>query len=256
MRKALIGHTGFVGSNLAAQMRFDASYNSANIESIEGESFDLIACAGAPGAKWLANQQPKKDAEGLSRLMHSLARARADHIVLISTVDVYPAPREVDEETPIDPAAASAYGRHRLELEDFIRERFESTVVRLPGLFGPGLKKNVIFDFLNDNRLEAIAPKSAFQFYPTRHLWRDVARTRELALPLVNFATEPLSVGRIALDAFGFQFDNPDPPPPASYDVQTMHASAYGQSGSYLYDAAAILSELRDYIRSARDGHP
>ena len=36
--RALIGHTGFVGSNLARQGAFDALYNSSNIESIAGST--------------------------------------------------------------------------------------------------------------------------------------------------------------------------------------------------------------------------
>ena len=37
MRTALIGHTGFVGSNLAASHAFDDLYNTSNIEQIEGQ---------------------------------------------------------------------------------------------------------------------------------------------------------------------------------------------------------------------------
>ena len=42
MRTALIGHTGFVGSNLASSHRFDDVYNTANIAEIEGREYDLV----------------------------------------------------------------------------------------------------------------------------------------------------------------------------------------------------------------------
>ncbi len=45
MRTALIGHTGFVGSNLLAEHPFDELYRSTNIETIAGERFDLVVCA-------------------------------------------------------------------------------------------------------------------------------------------------------------------------------------------------------------------
>ena len=38
------------------------------------------------------------------------------------------------------------YGRNRLELEDLVRKEFDTLVVRLPALFGKGLKKNFIYD--------------------------------------------------------------------------------------------------------------
>ena len=68
MADALIGYTGFVGSNLLRQRAFDATYNSKNIGDIAGREFELLVCAGAPAAKWLANSKPDEDAANLDRL--------------------------------------------------------------------------------------------------------------------------------------------------------------------------------------------
>lgn len=46
MRRALIGHTGFVGSNLNQQCEYSHCYNSKNIGDIKGEHFEEIVCAG------------------------------------------------------------------------------------------------------------------------------------------------------------------------------------------------------------------
>ena len=43
----LIGYSGFIGGNLARATRFDGLYNSKNIETIAGQSFGLLVCAGA-----------------------------------------------------------------------------------------------------------------------------------------------------------------------------------------------------------------
>ena len=69
MRAALIGYTGFVGSNLARQLRFDATYNTSNIESIAGEEFDLLVCAGVRAEKWIANANPDADRAGIRHRM-------------------------------------------------------------------------------------------------------------------------------------------------------------------------------------------
>ena len=60
MSRALIGYTGFVGGNLHLQTPFDDVYNSKNIDSLRGKSYELVVCAGAPGVKWKANKEPEK----------------------------------------------------------------------------------------------------------------------------------------------------------------------------------------------------
>ena len=42
MKKALIGYTGFVGSNLQAQIKFDDFYNSKNIQDIKDKEYDVV----------------------------------------------------------------------------------------------------------------------------------------------------------------------------------------------------------------------
>ena len=47
---------------------------------------------------------------------------------------------------------------------------------RLPGLFGPDLRKNVLFDLLHDNLLEKIQPRSTFQWFDVELTWEDGSR--------------------------------------------------------------------------------
>ncbi|MGH9318925.1 MAG: NAD-dependent epimerase/dehydratase family protein [Vicinamibacteria bacterium] len=249
MASALIGNTGFVGGNLLRQRAFDATYHSVNIAEIEGKRFALLFCAGAPGVKWQANREPERDLESIERLMRSLGSVSADHVVLISTVDVYPDANGVDEDTRIAEGAGTPYGQHRLLLERFVQGRFPSTVVRLPALFGPGLKKNAVYDFIHRNRLDAISPDSVFQFYPLPRLSEEIECARAAGLSLVNFATEPVSVRRVAADAFGLDFRNQNAPLPVHYDMRTKHAEAFGRQGPYLYDADEVLRHLREFLR-------
>lgn len=256
MPRALIGHTGFVGGNLLQQVRFDDLYNSSNIQNIGGRHYELLVCAGAPGAKWKANQEPARDLASTQNLMTWLGKASADHVILISTVDVYPTPVAVDEETAIVDDVCSPYGRHRLRLEEFIRDRFESTIIRLPGLFGPGLKKNVIYDFLHDHRVDKICPDSVFQFYPLERTWNDMQVVRNNQLRLVNFATEPTSVRDIAKKAFGFEFRKSDATGAVRYDVRTKHARLFGKPSVYIYDAEEILEALKEFVSGSRSSRP
>jgi nucleoside-diphosphate-sugar epimerase len=251
VRRALIGSTGFVGGALARQAPFDALYHSTDIAGIAGRSFDLVVCAGAPAAKWKANQQPEADLANLEVLMGHLATVRARRFVLVSTVDVYPTPVGVDEETPIDRAAGSAYGRHRLLLERFARDRFDATVLRLPALFGEGLRKNAIYDLLHDNCVDALQPRSSFQFYDVARLWSDLERVGQAGLRIVNLATEPLVLGDVARAVFGRELP-PSQAPVARYDFRSRHSGLWGRGDGYLCGRDAVLEAMAAFVRTER----
>jgi len=253
MTTALIGHTGFVGGNLLRQTQFDDLFNSTNIRAIEGQSYDLLVCSGARAEKWKAAQDPVADWQNVASLIEVLGTVRAKTAVLISTIDVYPTPRGVDESTPIDGESNHPYGKHRYRLEDFFRSRFDTLVLRLPGLFGHGLKKNVIYDFLNDNDVSKVNSDGVFQFYNLDWLWNDVEKARGLGLSLLNLATEPTSVRDLAQEAFGTTFDNPLPNP-ALYDFRSMHFAQWGGRDGYLRTRDEVMIGMRDFVAASRQG--
>ncbi len=252
MTTALIGHTGFVGSNLAAQERFKDFFNSKNIESIMGKTYELVVCAGAPAEKWKANAEPEKDLENIDRLINCLNQAQAKKFILISTIDVYPAPIRGDEDAAFDPSMATPYGRHRLRLEEFVERRFDSLTIRLPGLFGPGLKKNAVYDFIHHNNVDQIHADSVFQFYHTVDLWRDIQIALKHDLKRVNFATEPLSGREMAREVFGLEFSNQPATPPAYYDFRTKYCHLFGGAEGYLRTKRQVLAALRGFVKGQR----
>lgn len=252
MSRALIGYTGFVGGNLLRQTAFDVLYNSANIDQIAGRSFDLLVCSAMPAEKWKANQDPVRDQAVLEQLTGYLRQVSAQRLLLISTVDVYPDPRGVDESSIIQLAQTQPYGKHRLMLEQFVSDHFQAQIVRLPGLFGRGLKKNIIYDFLHGNAVDRIHADSCFQFYDLENLWSDIERARLLGIDLINLATEPVSVHAVAKEAFDMAFENrPAQMSPASYDFRSQHAAHWGGRNGYLYDREQVLSAMRRFVLQA-----
>lgn len=146
---ALIGYTGFVGSNLALQHKFDMLFNSRNIDEITSNEYDLVVCAGAKGVKWYANQFPEDDLNGIRKLCDKFGEIKTRRFILISTVDVYKNPVMVDEETIIEKEGLHPYGLNRFYLENRVADTFpEYNIVRLPALFGRGIKKNFIYDLI------------------------------------------------------------------------------------------------------------
>lgn len=253
MSQALIGSTGFVGSNVLRCAAFDDRYDSSNIESIRGRRYELLVCAGARAEKWRINADPERDAAELERLRGALAAVEAERLLLVSTVDVYPEPAGVDEESPIDVDALSPYGRHRLELERWCASRFDTLVVRLPGLFGPGLKKNLVYDLLHDHRVEDVDPAGRFQLYDVRGLWDTARIARRAGLRLLNVTAEPVSAGEVAHTVF----DRTLPPrtgKAARYDVRSRHAELFGGRDGYLVGRDETLASLSRFVTEERRG--
>ncbi len=252
MKSALIGYTGFVGGNLEQQHSFSARFNSKNIEEICGQKFDLVVTAGVQAKKWWANQNPEADWAQIERLLNALSSVQAERFVLISTIDVYPKPSGVDEASEVAENPQNAYGTHRLRVEKAVQSQFgpaETCVIRLPGLFGNGLKKNVIFDLLHDNILETINPASRFQYYFLDRLWNDISRCLEARLPLVNYATEPVATATILERFFPGKIVGGNPAAPAAYDFRTRFNAELGGANGYLYDAKTVLGDIATYIQ-------
>jgi nucleoside-diphosphate-sugar epimerase len=249
--RALIGHSGFIGGNLASQWTFDALFNSSNIDELRGGDFDEIVCAAPAAEKWKANADPEGDARSIARLETVLSETKARRFILISTIDVYPHPRAVDERTEIEDTGAP-YGRHRLRLERFVRERFaDALVLRLPGLFGPGLKKNALFDLLHDHQVERIDGRGVFQFYDVGNLTGDIKRCIDKRIHLINIATEPLPIADVARELFGREL-SPGQGEAPRYDVRTVHAGALGRDGHYLYSRTEVLDQLARFVEAQR----
>lgn len=149
-RNILVGYTGFVGSNLWSNGEFDAGFNSRNIEEAYGLEPDLLVYAGLRAEKFLANQFPEKDMMLIEEAKKNITLIKPKRIVLISTVDIYLNPCQIDEDAIIETDNLQPYGYNRYMLEEWVKEYDpEALIIRLPGLYGKGIKKNFIYDYIN-----------------------------------------------------------------------------------------------------------
>lgn len=249
----LIGYTGFVGSNLLAQRNYDVLINSKNFRSMAGQTYDRVVCAGVPAVKWKANKEPEADLAHIIELIDVLKHVTAKKFVLISTIDVYSTNAAVNEDADCHNPLHHAYGKNRLYFEDFCKERFKNIlIVRLPGLFGAGIKKNVIFDLLNDNCLEMINPASSFQYYYLQNLSDDIALAEAAGISLINLFTEPVRTQQIIDRFFPGKVVGAQAAPQASYDMYTKYAGLRGLDGNYFYTASEVLQQMEQFIESTR----
>ena len=146
----LVGYTGFVGSNLYKQHKFDGFYNSKNIVDAFGLNPDLCVYAGIRAEKFLANNNPKADMDVIENAIENIKHINPKRLVLISTIDVFKAPYNCDENTPVQEEGLHAYGYNRYQLEKWCAENTRNIhILRLPGLFGANIKKNFIYDLIH-----------------------------------------------------------------------------------------------------------
>lgn len=248
MKSALIGSTGFVGSTLLSQREFDFCYHSTDIADIDNKEFDLVICAAAPAKKWYANLHPNDDRACIDSLIDHLKTVRTKKFILISTVDVFKSPVNVDENSTIILDDLNPYGYNRRRLELFVEKYFSSNlIVRLPGLVGSGLKKNIIYDFKNHNEIEKIESDNVFQFYPMKNLLKDINKADELGLDLVHLTACPVSVKEVAKFAFDLDFNNHTGKPLISYDFKTVYGTLFGKIRDYQYDKEESLKAIKEY---------
>ncbi len=149
---ALVGYTGFVGSNIyaSAGSKIEKVYNSKNIAEAYGTEPDLLIYAGLRAEKYLANNAPEKDMALIEQAEENIKKIAPKRLVLISTIDVFKNPKDVDENSVIDIENLHPYGYNRYQLELWVRKNYpDALIIRLPGLFGRNIKKNFIYDYIN-----------------------------------------------------------------------------------------------------------
>ncbi|GEP01914.1 NAD-dependent epimerase/dehydratase family protein [Methylobacterium haplocladii] len=253
---AIVGYTGFVGSNLLARpsrtLKYDYLFNSKNVATLGQRSYEAVVCSAVPAIKWLANKNPSEDWAQISALLAQLRNLRTERFILISTVDVYPDPAGGnDEGYDFEAYADHAYGRHRRMVEEWVIENYPlaHTIIRLPALFGEGLKKNALFDLMTKNMLEKVSSGSAYQWYSLARLAGDVDTTLESGLTQINLVTPPIQMRTIQERFFPAERIGGMGSAPATYDVRTAHADVFGHPGrGYIADEEATLREMEGFL--------
>ncbi len=199
MRVFVVGGGGFIGSayiRLFDQLGIEcASINRANYAEHVGRSCDVLINANGNSRKYLAERDPKAEFDATVRpVVYTLEDFRAGTYVFLSTGDVYVGqelPQITREELVLDPRLMSRYGLHKFMAESFVRALHPDwLIIRMGGFVGPGLRKNAIFDMLNDKPLW-LDLNSELQFISTDH-------AAEIVWTLVNKGTRKDTVNLAA----------------------------------------------------------
>jgi nucleoside-diphosphate-sugar epimerase len=255
MNIGLIGHTGFVGTNIKNEFKASIEcYNSKNISEIKEEDFSTLYISAIQAKKWWANQNAEEDKALIDELFEHLNTVKANKVIFISTVDVYQPPLNADEDTPSN-KDIHAYGVNRLYAEEKVKSLFDDVhIIRLQGLVANNLTKNIVFDLKNKNILETINPDSALQWYPLSRLYSDIEKVIERNIPLINLSVEPVKTQDIIniapLTADEKAIVSTKPMNPAFYDVKSKYAELFDGKNGYIVSAEESLAEIQKYFKS------
>jgi len=248
--KILIGNTGLVGQTLKETIKFDLEFNSKNISDFGNHNIDgselWLSCL--PATKWMVNKNIKSDIENIMSIINTISKFKYSKIILISTIDVYTnSPSKVSENYPINFDKLN-YGSNRYLFEKLILEFIEFDdlkIFRLPSLFNKKIKKNILFDLLNNNNIELININSSFQWYNLDRLSLDIEKCisefpEEITF---NLFTEPIETKEIVnlfpnmIDKVTYKGDRID------YNFTTKFNKL-----EYILTKEEVLNDIRKFI--------
>lgn len=243
MKTSIIGYSGFVGKNLCDQRKFDLYYNSKNIDKFCEVEHDIVFCAAPSAEKWIANKEPVKDLEKIFNLINCLKNAKIKKLILFSTVDVYGNFLDKDEDFLIDIKKIHPYGRNRFILETFLSELFDTSVIRLPALFGNHLKKNIIFDLLNNNMISNISKNTSYQWFYLKDLMKEINFVMENDIKLFNCVPESVDTDEIMRRHFREKIQLCSGNSNINYNIKTKY-----KSNGFIKNKIEVLKDLESFI--------
>lgn len=203
----LIGNTGLIGQTLKKSIKFDLEFNSKNIheytDSVQ-DGADLYLCC-LPATKWLVNKNVKKDLDNILTIVDIIKTRKYKNIYLISTIDVYLESPMRSNEVSVPIVRSFNYGSNRYMFELMVQQfvRFENIkIFRLPALFSVDIKKNVLFDLLNNNNVQNINANSIYQWYDLNDLVKDISESNSYDSKIINLFPEGVDTNNIIRELF------------------------------------------------------
>jgi len=255
INNAIFGYTGLVGTHLLKNFYFNHLYNSKNINESVNKIFDNIIISCIPAVKWVANKFPEKDNQTIENIKEVFKTIKANKVILISTIDIYDnINNKSNESTIIDFNNNHTYGRNRYLFEVFIKNHFSDVlVIRLPALFGNGLKKNIIYDLFTNNNVDKIYINSKFQWYNLEWLNEDIEVCIKNKIIECNLFTEPLETNQITELFPEYNYTN-NPSNYFYYDNTTINHKYFknGNNG-YIRNKNIVYQALKKLIENKKN---
>jgi len=249
--RILVGHTGLIGTTLTETVEFDLTFNSKNINKfnqlVTEDGHELyLSCL--PATKWMVNKNLPSDLDNIHNIINILRKQTYSKIILFSTIDIYnDSPLGVNESYKPNFGNLS-YGNNRYLFELMVKEYLESEdlkVFRLPALFNKHIKKNILFDLINNNNVDQINSNSMFQWYNLDNLHNDITKysTEFPHETTFNLFTEPIET----TDIISLFENAKDLVKHNNIKISYDYTTKYHNSG-YIKTKDEVLIEIKKFI--------
>lgn len=249
--KILVGDTGLIGRTLCDKIDFDLKFNSSNISFFDSTVEDgcdiYLSCL--PAEKWKVNNNTLKDILNIIQIFNYLQTKKYNNIYLFSTIDVYENITSGADEELLPELRYFSYGNNRRFFEILVKDQLtynKLKVIRLPGLYGKYLKKNIIFDYINNHQCESINLNSTYQWYNLVNLVDDLDKIKDEEREFYNFFPEPLSTKELfsALNASEIGYEGSE----VLYNYKTNTTET-----GYWQDKDSVLRGVLEFVNQNRN---
>lgn len=192
MRICILGHTGFIGQTVFKYLKTNTSYVVFGMNKLDNNyhtynvTFDIVINCAGTSLKYIANENLYSMITNELSIVDMLLKIKFKKLIHISTVDSQ---------------SSSNYGKLKNIVEIIIKQLYRDSIILRPsGLIGLGLKKNVVFDIINNNDVYSTIT-SEYNFMTTIELAKIIYRIIRddiMYTPIYIGATSSISVLEIA----------------------------------------------------------
>ncbi len=238
MRICLLGYTGFVGKTVYDYLRVehDVCGLCSTSALIPTEEFDIVVnCAGS-SKKYLAQKDPAEDFRINMNVLHTLLKLDTKRVVHISSIDARSKPD-------------NNYTISKIITERYIQLYFpDAPILRLGGMVGPNLKKNVVFDIVNNKDI-FITFDSICNYISTQEVARVVEKVIDLNIKgktITVAASKPIKVNEIIEEArkLSMMFDKSEGSKKEDYEQVDL------EELNKFFDVKDSKHYIKEYLRS------
>ena len=247
----LLGANGFVGNTLCTIDPEIQRFTRQNMYDLLNIEMDVLIISATSAEKWRANKDPINDMENIEKLIHFLEKLSIKHAVLISTIDVVGPNKLFYEDSTENEFSNEAYGFNRRLLEQRVQSLSSNhQILRLPGLFGPGLKKNLLFDLLNNKRVSPNSMEDSYQYLFAPRILDLIKELYVSGERILHASTEPVTVKEIVQIASeslkrDIQIDKNLSPASIKYDMRTR-----SRESGFIMSRSQVLIDMREWFQS------
>ena len=117
-------------------------------------------------------------------------------------------------------------------------------------LFGKGLKKNILYDLLNNQYLNNINRASILQWYSVKNIWKDIVKIINNDIRTINLVSEPLSLDALLKKHFNNNIYKKNEKLAIKTNIKSVHNINSKEKAGYYISKNEILEEMGVFIEN------